>query len=49
MNNHDKRAIEKLKELKKEYRIVCSLTEKEKTQRFLAALRGEEWKKTNTK
>ena len=41
MNKHDKRQIEKLKELKKEYRIVRSLSKKERVKRFCKAMRGE--------
>lgn len=41
MNDHDKRQIEKLKELKKEYLIVCNLTKEERVERFCKAIRGE--------
>lgn len=41
MNSHDKRQIEKLKELKKEYLIVCNLTKEERVERFCKTMRGE--------
>lgn len=39
MNSHDKRQIEKLKELKKEYLIVCRLSKEERVKRFCKAMR----------
>lgn len=38
MNNHDKKQIEKLKGLKKEYLIVCNLTKEERVKRFCKAM-----------
>lgn len=38
MNRQDKRQIEKLKELKKEYHIVCNLSKKERVKRFCKAM-----------
>ena len=41
MNNYDKRQIEKLKELKKEYLIVRNLTKEERVKRFCKAMKEE--------
>ena len=38
MNKQDKRQIEKLKELKKEYHIVCNLSKEERIERFCKAM-----------
>lgn len=45
MNSYDKKQIEKLKELKKEYLIVCFLTKEERIKRFCKAMCGEEARK----
>jgi len=38
MNKQDKRQIERLKELKKEYHIVCNLSKEERIERFCKAM-----------
>ena len=41
MNKQDKRQIERLKKLKKEYRIIYNLSKEERVERFCKAMREE--------
>ena len=41
MTKHDKKQIEKLKELKKEYLIVRNLSKEERVKRFCKAMRDK--------